>query len=95
MKTYTITELKKNTAEVLDQMGKDSFTLIIQNGKPKTIMLDVEDQDLERWLMEIRYMRARWAVDAMRVRSQELGNDRLTMEEIDEIIARVRKAEAC
>ena len=91
MKVYTITELKKNTNEVLRQMAADSYTLITQNGKPKTIMLNVEDSDLDRTLADLRFMRARQAVDAMREQSVRLGNDSISMDEIDAIIAQTRK----
>jgi PHD/YefM family antitoxin component YafN of YafNO toxin-antitoxin module len=91
MKVYTITELKKNTSEVLQQIAEDSYTLITQNGKPKTIMLDVENDDLERVLADLRYMRARQAVDIMREQSVRLGNNNLSMDEIDAIIAQTRR----
>jgi PHD/YefM family antitoxin component YafN of YafNO toxin-antitoxin module len=86
MRTYTITELKKETSSVFEQMGRDHFALITQNGKPKTIMLDIEEQDLELVLLELRRMRGRLAVDAMRRRSRELGNDRLSIQEVESLI---------
>lgn len=86
MKAYTITELKKETSLVFEQMSRDRYALITQNGKPKTIMLDIEEQDLELVLLELRKMRGRLAVDAMRKRSQELGNDGLSMAEINALI---------
>ena len=86
MKAYTITELKKETSLVFEQMSRDRYALITQKGKPKTIMLDIEEQDLELVLLELRKMRGRLAVDAMRKRSQELGNDGLSMAEINALI---------
>jgi PHD/YefM family antitoxin component YafN of YafNO toxin-antitoxin module len=86
MKTYTITELKKETSLVFEQMSYDRFALITQNGKPKTIMLDIEEQDLESVLLELRRMRGRLAVEAMRRRSRELGNDSLSLPEVDALI---------
>jgi prevent-host-death family protein len=94
MRTYTVTELKKNTGTVLQQMSLDHCALITQNGKPKTMLLDVEELDLESLMPELRRMRARLAVDAMRKRSSQLGNDTLTMDEIDTVIAKTRAERA-
>jgi PHD/YefM family antitoxin component YafN of YafNO toxin-antitoxin module len=94
MMTYTVTELKKDTGTVLQQMSLDHCALITQNGKPKTMLLDVENLDLESLMPELRRMRARLAVDAMRRRSSQLGNDTLTMDEVDAIIAKTRTKRA-
>jgi prevent-host-death family protein len=90
MKTYTITELKKNTATVLEQMSTDGYTLITQNGKPKTIMFDVEDSDLEQDIAEIRWLKARQSVEGMRSKAERLGLADLSLDDINAAIAGVR-----
>jgi hypothetical protein len=91
MKTYTLTELKKDTNIVLEQMAVDGYTLITQNGKPKTMMFDVEDADIEQSIAELRWLRARQSVGSMRSKAQSNGFDNLKMSDIDEIIAHSRK----
>jgi hypothetical protein len=92
MRTFTITELKKDTAVVLDSMSQDGYTLITQNGKPKSIMLNLRDgDDLELWLRDVRYMRARNAVESSREDARRSGKDSMSMDEINEIIAQYRK----
>jgi hypothetical protein len=95
METYTVTELKKNTNAVFESTRRDGYTLIIQNGKPKTMVFDIEGQDLERVILEARAMRARQSVDAMHRRSRELGSDRMGMEQIDAVIAQAREDRSC
>ena len=90
MKTFTITELKKKTSTVFDSMSKDSYTLITQGGKPVSLMFDIEDMDLEQVIIEARRYRARLAVETMRKTSKERGNDTMTMNDIDKLIAESR-----
>ncbi|MDR1014149.1 MAG: hypothetical protein LBL86_04120 [Coriobacteriales bacterium] len=92
MKTYTVTELKKDTATILAGTRNERISMITQNGKPKTLLLDITDLDLEKALIEARRYRSRCAIDAMREQSQLRGTKDLTMDEVDALIHSTRKA---
>jgi hypothetical protein len=92
MKTYTVSELKRSPNSVLNNAKAEQFTLITQNGKPKTLLFDIEGMDLEQVLIEARRYRSRIAINEMRKRSGELGNDSLTEDDIETIISATRKS---
>jgi hypothetical protein len=77
---------------VLNDARAEQFALITQNGKPKTLMFDIENMDLEQVLIEARRYRSRIAINEMRKRSKELGNDSLTEDDIEAVISAARRA---
>jgi len=57
--------------------------IITSNGRPIAIIAATSDSDLEESLSAFRQARAVEAVASLQRRSVEMGNDKITMDEID------------
>ena len=65
--------------------------VLTANGQPIALVSAVEPDNLEDELLALRRARARVAIDRMRAQAKAQGLDKMTMEEIDAIIADVRR----
>lgn len=65
--------------------------MITANGRPFAVMTRVEPDKLEEEILAIRRARAAAALSRIRVKAKAEGLDRLTMEQIDAIIAKTRR----
>ena len=65
--------------------------IITSNGRPIAIIAAISDSDLEESLSAFRQARAVEAVASLQRRSVEMGNDKITMDEIDAEIKAVRR----
>jgi antitoxin (DNA-binding transcriptional repressor) of toxin-antitoxin stability system len=68
--------------------------IITSNGRPIAIIAAISDSNLEESLSAFRQARAVEAVASLQRRSVEMGNDKITMDEIDAEIKAVRKKRA-
>lgn len=65
--------------------------VLTANGQPVALVSAVEADTLEDELMALRRARARIALDRIRAHAKEMGQDKMTMEEIDAEIAAARR----
>jgi antitoxin (DNA-binding transcriptional repressor) of toxin-antitoxin stability system len=65
--------------------------IITSNGRPIAIIAAISDSNLEESLSAFRQARAVEAVASLQRRSMEIGNDKMTMDEIDAEIKAVRR----
>lgn len=65
--------------------------VLTANGRPIAVMTRVGPENPEEQVMAIRRPRARAAVSRMRARAKAEGVDRLQMDQIDAIVAQVRR----
>jgi antitoxin (DNA-binding transcriptional repressor) of toxin-antitoxin stability system len=65
--------------------------IITSNGRPIAIIAAISDSNLEESLSAFRQARAVEAVASLQRRSMEIGNDKITMDEIDAEIKAVRR----
>jgi antitoxin (DNA-binding transcriptional repressor) of toxin-antitoxin stability system len=91
MKFITVRDMRTTPAAIWKQLPKDRERIIKNNGRPIALLTPINDTNLEETLKALRRVHAAQAVAAMQVRSKELGNDRLTEEEID---AEIRSSRA-
>jgi antitoxin (DNA-binding transcriptional repressor) of toxin-antitoxin stability system len=68
--------------------------IITSNGRPIAIIAAISDSNLEESLTAFRQARAVEAVASLQRRSVKMGNDKITMDEIDAEIKAVRKKRA-
>jgi len=64
--------------------------VITANGRPFAVMTRVEPDQLEEEILAIRRARSRAAISRIRAKAKAEGLDRLTMDQINEIIAKTR-----
>ena len=91
MKFATIRDLRTKTRALREELKSAREIVLTANGRPFAVMVTVDPDSLEETIREIRLARARRAIDRIQARSKELGLDRMTMTEIDALIAEVRR----
>lgn len=91
MKFMTVREMRGGGAALWRELPEEKEVVITSNGRPVAIMTSVDGQDFEQSLADIRRARAMRAATAMQEASVRRGTDRMTMAEIDAVIADVRK----
>jgi antitoxin (DNA-binding transcriptional repressor) of toxin-antitoxin stability system len=94
MRFISVRDLRSKSAQVWKQLTQEREMIITSNGRPIAIIAATSDSDLEESLSAFRQARAVEAVASLQRRSVEVGNDRMTMDEIDAEIKAVRKKRA-
>jgi len=69
----------------------DREVVVTANGRPFAGMTRVEPDGVEEEILAIRRARARTALSRIRAKAKADGLDRMTMDEIDAIIAKARR----
>ena len=90
MRFMTSRELRNNPSR-LWQSKTNEETVVTVNGKPKAIVIEVENDDIEEQLKSIRMAKAQSALDKLRTYSVKRGLNKLTDEEILTEIKKLRK----
>ena len=91
MKFISVRDLRSKSAQVWKELPQEREMIITNNGRPIAIIGAANDSDLEESLSAFRQARAVEAVASLQRRSVEMGNDKITVDEIDAEIKAVRK----
>ncbi len=91
MQFVTVRDLRSKSAEIWQKLKEEREVIITLNGKPIAVMAPVEEGKLEESLRLTRRVRAMMAREALQESSIKKGLDKITPEEINAEIARVRK----
>jgi antitoxin (DNA-binding transcriptional repressor) of toxin-antitoxin stability system len=91
MKFISIRDLRNDTAGLRRDLQADREIVVTANGRPIAIMTRVDPDTVEEEILAIRRARARAALSRMRDRARSEGLDRLTMDQIDDIVSRARR----
>ena len=91
MKFVTVREFRSNTANVRKELQTEREIVLTSNGKPFAMLTPVEPDTVEEEASAIRQARARLAIDRIRDHAREAGLDKMTMEDIDALIAEARR----
>jgi antitoxin (DNA-binding transcriptional repressor) of toxin-antitoxin stability system len=91
MKFISIRDLRNDTAGLRRDLQADREIAVTANGRPIAIMTRVDPDTVEEEILAIRRARARAALSRMRDRARSEGLDRLTMDQIDDIVSRARR----
>ena len=94
MKFISVRDLRSKSAQVWKQLPQEREMIITSNGRPIAIIAAIGDSDLEESLSAFRQARAVEAVASLQRRSVEVGNDKITLDEIDAEIKAVRRKRA-
>ena len=87
MKFVTVREFRANTAQVRRELDTEREVVLTSNGKPFAMLTPVEAGTVEEEAAAIRQARARLAIERIREHARRKGLDRMTMAEIDALIA--------
>jgi len=91
MKFVTVRDFRNSSASIWKALPKEQEMIITNNGKPIALLTPISDYNLEETLSGIRRVKAINAVKQMQEISVTLGNDKMTLDEINEIISDTRR----
>jgi antitoxin (DNA-binding transcriptional repressor) of toxin-antitoxin stability system len=92
MKFVTIRDLRSKTAAIRKDLEQEREIVLTANGRPFAVMTPVGSDTVEEEIRAIRRARAKAAVERIRAQAKARGLDKLTMKEIDTLIAEARRA---
>lgn len=92
MRFVTVRELRGRSAQIWKQLALVNEMVLTLNGKPIAIISSTSGDLLEENLAGVRKARALAALEVIRKESVRRGLDKMSMEEIDTIIQKTRKA---
>jgi antitoxin (DNA-binding transcriptional repressor) of toxin-antitoxin stability system len=92
MKFVTIRELRSKTATIRKDLEQEQEIVLTANGRPFAVMTRVGPDSVEEELQAMRRARAQGAVKRIRAEAKARGLGRLTMDEIDALVAEARRA---
>ena len=92
MKFVTIRDLRSKTAAIRKDLEQEREIVLTANGRPFAVMTPVGSDTVEDEIRAIRRARAKGAVERIRAQAKARGLDKLTMKEIDTLIAEARRA---
>jgi DNA-binding winged helix-turn-helix (wHTH) protein len=91
MRFITVRDLRSNIARLRKDLEKEREIVVTANGRPFAVMTKVEPDKVEEEILAIRRARVMAALGRIRAKAQRSSLDRLTMDEIDVVIAETRR----
>jgi antitoxin (DNA-binding transcriptional repressor) of toxin-antitoxin stability system len=91
MKFVTIRDLRGNTAQIRRDLQEDREIVLTANGRPFALMTPVEPDTVEEEVLAIRRARAQAALSRARATAKADGRDRMSMADVDALVAEVRR----
>jgi antitoxin (DNA-binding transcriptional repressor) of toxin-antitoxin stability system len=92
MRTVTIRDFRTRPRQVRDALAREREAVLTVNGRPVAVLLPTDASTIDETLETVRRARGLEALRAIRRESQESGLGRLSVRDIDAIIARTRRA---
>lgn len=91
MRFVSVRELRSQSATLWRELPEERQMVVTSNGRPVAILAAVDEQNLEKSVSAIRRAAILEALQDIQLESVANGTDRMTMEEIDAVIAEVRR----
>jgi PHD/YefM family antitoxin component YafN of YafNO toxin-antitoxin module len=92
MKFISVRELKGKSGMVWKDLDRQGNLVVTNNGKPMALLCRVREEELEETLEALQQAKARLAIDRLRAQAKAKGIDRWSMEQVDTVVAKTRKA---
>ena len=90
MKFLSIRDLKTKSSQVWKELPDQNEMIITSNGRPIAILSSINENNLEQVLSSFRRARATDAVTSIQYESARKGTDKLTIDDINSEIKKVR-----
>jgi len=84
-------ELRTSTSKINDMLTDDGKIVVTSNGKPKAIMIQVNEKDFEDTLAVLNQVKLAKAINNIRDSAQQSGASEMSLDEINAEIAQARK----
>jgi antitoxin (DNA-binding transcriptional repressor) of toxin-antitoxin stability system len=91
MKFVSVRDFRTSSAKIWKTLTEEREMVVTNTGKPIALLTPLSDRTLENTLSAIRQAKAINAVKLIQQESLKRGMEKITMEEIDEEIKRIRK----
>ena len=91
MKFVSIREFRNNTAAIRKSLAEEHEIVLTANGKPVALLADVDENSFEDRLKDLRRSRDLALLHRIQAKSKAKGLDKMTMEQIDAVIAKARR----
>ena len=91
MQFISVRDFRSSSAAIWKNLPKEKEMVVTNNGKPIALLVPLTDKTLEDTISEVRRARAINAVKLIQQQSIENGTDKMTLEEINEVIKLSRK----
>lgn len=91
MQFFSSSALRTDTKEMWQVLDRDEDVVLTTNGRPRALVIDIPDGDLEMSLKMISSARAMLALQQIRAAALANSTADMSMEEIDAEIAAYRK----
>ena len=92
MKTFTTDELRGAASDLRKIISRDPQAVLTASGEPVALLVPVDTDTLNETAVAVRQAQAQLAAKAIRRRARKTGRDRMTIAQIDRIIAAARKS---
>jgi antitoxin (DNA-binding transcriptional repressor) of toxin-antitoxin stability system len=91
MKFVTVRDFRNSPSSIWKRLPSEREFIITNNGKPIALLTPLNDETLEDTISAFRKAKAINAMKKMQEISVSLGNNKMTLEEINTIIKDVRE----
>jgi len=91
MRFVTVRDFRNSPSNIWRDLPSERELIITNNGKPIALLTPLNDETLEDTVSAVRKAKAINAVKKMQEISVSLGNDKMTLKEINTVISDVRK----
>ena len=91
MSFVSFRELRTSTSKINDMLTDDGKIVVTSNGKPKAIMIQVNESDFEDTLAVLNQVKLTRAIDNIRTSARRSGASEMSLDEINTEIAQSRK----
>jgi len=91
MSFVSFRELRTTTAKINDMLTDNGKIVVTSNGKPKAVMIQVNENDFEETLAVLNQIKLTKSINNMRASAERSGAAEMTLDEINAEIALSRK----
>jgi len=91
MKFMTLRDLRTKTAALRKDLASEGEMIVTANGRPFAAIVPVSPDGLEEEVRALRLARFGVLVDRIQARSKAMGLDKTSMDQVDGLIAKVRR----
>ena len=91
MKFVSLRDFRTRTSDIRKDLSTQHEIVLTANGRPIAILAQVDEDDFEERLKALRRSRARALLDRVQAKAKARGVDKLTMKQIDAIVAKTRR----
>lgn len=91
MKSMTIRDFRTRPKQVRKTIAAEPQSLLTANGKPFALVIPVNSETLDETIDALGIGRTQTALRALRTEAKKKERNRLTMDEVDAVIAKTRR----